>query len=523
MDKKKGFLNVFISVSFKIVILFSALLTRRFLIHYLGENVNGLNSLFLSIIGFLSVAELGIGTAISFCMYKPIIEHDEKKVGALYQLINKIYIIIGAIIFAAGLSVMPFLSFLVADYSDVNVNIYFTFLLMLISVVITYFYSSKTSLINAYKNNYITTIITSVGTIGQNVLQIVVLIVLHRVIDSLNLLFVLYLTCRIIFSLIQWLFTDLVVYKKYRTVTSIKEKVDLETKEQVKKSVRAMMMHKIGGVLVNSADSIIISAFIGVVVLGKYSNYSTIIVSMTGILYLFFTPLTSVIGHFCLEGSKEEVEKHFKFFYTLNYILGCIFFLGYFAIIDDLIAVIIGKESAILSRTISFVITINYFVQFMRQSVLLFRDATGTFYNDRWKPLVEGLLNIALSILFVLVFPEEYKVVGVIVATIITNLLICHVIEPIVLSKYGLAFSIKKYLIKNYALMAFFALVLVLSNYCFIRFDNSYISILVNGSLAVLLSFVPIAVSIALNRDFFSVLKKLFREKKKIDNSSNNC
>ena len=33
----------------------------------------------------------------------------------------------------------------------------------------------------------------------------------------------------------------------------------------------------------------------------------------------------------------------------------------------------------------------------MRQSTLLFRDATGTFYNDRFKPLIEGITNAVLS------------------------------------------------------------------------------------------------------------------------------
>lgn len=66
MDKKKSLLNVFTAIFFKIVILALSLVVRRFLIKYIGNDINGLNSLYLSIVGFLSVADLGIGTAIAF-------------------------------------------------------------------------------------------------------------------------------------------------------------------------------------------------------------------------------------------------------------------------------------------------------------------------------------------------------------------------------------------------------------------------------------------------------------------------
>ena len=91
LDKKKGLLNVFISVSFRIILLFAAIFVRRYLIKYVGNEVNGINSLYLSIIGFLSVAELGIGNAITFCMYRPIVEKEWDKVSALYQLLKKLY------------------------------------------------------------------------------------------------------------------------------------------------------------------------------------------------------------------------------------------------------------------------------------------------------------------------------------------------------------------------------------------------------------------------------------------------
>ena len=206
-----------------------------------------------------------------------------------------------------------------------------------------------------------------------------------------------------------------------------------------------MFMHKIGYVLVNTVDSVVISAFVGVVSLGEYSNYTMILSSMVGVIALFFTSLTSVIGHLCVEEDRETAKSYFESFHLLNFTIGTVFFLGYYAVVDDMIAILFSSE-LIISKNVSLVITLNGFVQFMRHSTLTFRDATGSFYGDRWKPLFEGVVNIVLSILLV----NWIGVSGVIVATVITNLLICHLVEPYVLYKNAFDLSPNTFYLKNY-------------------------------------------------------------------------
>ena len=506
MDKKKGALNVGVSLAFKILILVADVLVRRYLISCLGNDVNGLNSLYRSILGFLSVAELGVGSAITFCMYKPIVEGNDDKVAALYGLFTRLYLIIGAIIAVSGCIVMPFLKFLAKDYQTIDVNLYLTFGLMLISVVMTYMFSSKTSLMNAYKNNYITTTISSVGQLLQCGLQILVLFLTRS--------FVWFLVCRIVSAAVQWILTEIVSRLKHGVIMKNKQKVDDETRKEVTKNVKAMFMHRIGSVLVNTADSIIISAFIGLAVLGNYSNYTTIMVAMTGVITLFFTPLTSVIGHMSVEEDASGVMKYHNFFHAFNFVIGMIFFLGYYAVVDNLVTICFGSDLEI-SKTISFVITLNYFIQFMRQSTLLFRDATGTFYNDRWKPIVEGVLNVALSILFVKVFPEQYSVVGVIVATIITNLFICHIVEPHVLYKYAFKTNTKRYYLLNYLYIAVFTGALVVLHFCMVNIDNQWLELLANGAIAVAIALFVCAVVILLNKDFRYYAKEALKKLKK--------
>lgn len=511
MDKKRGLANVAVSMIFKVVILIVTVLARRYMIRYIGNDVNGLNSLYISLLDFLSVAELGVGSAITFCMYKPIVEGDNKKVSALYHLFTKLYLIIGGIILVCGCILMPFLKILAKDYQTVDVNLYLTFGIMLASVVISYMFSAKTALINAYKNNYITTTVFSIGQILQCGLQIIVLIFTRS--------FVWYLICRVISISLQWVATEVIARIKHGGIIKDRVRIDAETKKEVTKNIKAMFMHKIGGVLVNTADSIIISSFIGISILGKYSNYTTIMTAMIGVLTLCFTPLTSVIGHMFVEESREQANKYFNFFYTINFVLGVVFFLGYYSVIDNMITVLFA-DGLELAKTISFVITVNYFIQFLRQAVMLFKDAAGTFYYDRWKPIFEGLLNIGLSILFVKVFPEELKVVGVIIATIITNVFICHIVEPYVLYKHTLLISPKRYYIRNYIYIVVFVAALVALNYSMISNENQWTELFANGGISLVMSLPISFIAVMCNKDCRLYMKGILQRRKRHDNAS---
>lgn len=496
MDRKRSVLNVAVSITFRFLILATSLIARRCLIQYIGNEINGLDSLYTSILGFLSVAELGVGTAIVFCMYTPIVEKNNEKVAALYQLFSKVYWIIGGVILAVGIVLMPFIPYIARDYARLEVNIYRTFFLTLVAVVLTYAFNAKLSLLNAYKDNYISTAISSSGVVLQYILQAVAVVLTSS--------YELYLICKIFTVLLQWGVSEHVTRRKYDHIISMSpQKVDSATKQDILRNIKALFMQRIGGILVDSTSSIIISAFIGVVVLGKYSNYSMIAVAVISIISLFFTPLTSIIGHLYVE-NKDALRNYFSTFYAINYILGVVFFVGYYAIIDNLVELMLG-DNLQLSRSISFVITLNYFVKFMRQSYILFKDATGTFYEDRWRPLIEGSINIVLSILLVVLFRntwgEEYGVVGVCVATIITNLTVCHTMEPYVLYKKVFKASAKPQMLKNLLLTGVFVIALLIMDVLRQSFDNHLAEMFVNGILSLCITLVISAAIVLINRD----------------------
>lgn len=475
MDKKKAFTNVIVSIVFKLILLVLALFPKRFLIQYVGNDSNGLFALYQSIIGILSVAELGISTAISYSFYKPIINQDKGKVNAIYNLFCKAYRIIGTVILLSGLLVLPFMKYLAKDYT-IDVNIYLAYIIVLIATVITYLYNSKCTLVNAYKNNYIETTIQSIAMILQYIGQIVVLVLTSS--------FYLYLLMIVISNFIHYILINVYVNKKHKDVISnSKLRVDNETKQEIVKNVKAMFIHKLGSAILNSIDSIIISAIMGVVILGKYSNYTTIMNSMRALIILFFVPLTSIVGHVCINEKEKKKEEYFDFFYCVNLIIGIIFHLGFYAVIQDLIPIIFG-ENLNLGKGVIFVFSINYFVQFMRQCIYLFKDATGSFYYDRWVPLIEGIVNIVFSLLL----GYYFGIIGITVATIFINLFIDDVVEPYVLYKHVFNAKVKKYYLKNYFVMIVFVGLMTLLDVLMVDRYSHVINLLINGCLSLLIS-----------------------------------
>lgn len=503
MDRKKAAINIFTSLFFKIILLVLTLLSRRFLVIELGDEANGLYSLYVSIIGFLSVAELGVGTAITFSMYKPIIDNDTKKISSLYYLFKKVYLIIGSVITIVGLIILPFLPFLAKDTTG-TYNIYIGYILFLLSTVLTYFYAYKTSLINAYKNNYVTTTIRSSSQIFESLLQIFILVYFKS--------FELFFMSIVLSNLIQWIITNYVFKKHYRSKIIFYKHIDEDLKTEVINNTKAMFSHKIGGLLVVTLNSVIIGAFIGVIILGRYTNYITILSGVSSLLSLGFAAITSILGHSYASNPKNIFHNQFKMIYTINFIVAVVFYLGFLAIADNVISIIFSDQS-IIERNIVVTLTINYFIQFMRQSTLVFKDASGTFYKDRHKPIFEGVINLTLSLILVNILGIN----GILIATIITNLTICHTIEPYVLHKYGFEDKPKGYYTLNYSLIAIFiGFVYIYEHFQNFYNDNKYIDLVVNGSLSIVYSMVILIICYVFIKPFRTQVHNIIKYLKNI-------
>lgn len=474
MDKRKGLINISLGLITQIAILLLNLFTKRKLIDVIGIEASGIIALFNSIFGILSILELGLGSSITFYMYKPIIENDTKKISALYLFYKKIYVFIGGGVILVGLSLTPLIPFLAKEYT-LSFNLYIAYIIYIFCSALSFLYSAKLALINAHKMNYIVNITRLIAIITRCGIQILLLLFCNS--------FYAYISILAISEVVTNILLSIFVKRNYKEIISERNTIDEKTKQKVFKLTKSGFLHKFGFLATNTADNIIISAFIGVELLGIYSNYVVIVNALVTIAQSLFASLSSIIGYAYLQTNKRKLHSYFKTFFLLYYFIASFIFLCFFKCATPFIRFYF--DDLILGYDVLLVITINSFIQFMLNAVRLFKDTTDLLYYDRWKCIFESVTNITLSIIFVKLF----GISGVLISTIITNLLICNTVEPHVLYKYGFEKKATKFYFSNYLLIAVFVGLLFALHYSLqIDLQNDIFNFLLSGLFATIFS-----------------------------------
>lgn len=409
-------------------------ISRMVFIRTLGAEYLGLNGLFTNILSILSLAELGIGPAMVYSMYKPLAEKNEEKLKALMSLYKKSYTTVGLMIAIIGTLLTPFLEFFIKDMPEIS-NIKIIYLLFVINSAISYFFSYKRSLIIADQKRYVATFYRYSFYFVLNILQIITLLLTRN--------YFIYLILLIINTILENVFVS---KKADQLYPLLKEKdiikLDYEEKRSIVRNVKAMMYHKLGTTIVMGTDNLLISKFVGLVEVGLYSNYQLISNSLNMVFGLFFQSLTASIGNL---GVLETEEKKFFTFNVINlagYWIYAFSSICLFILFNPFISLWAGNDY-LFSLEVVFLIVLNFYLTGMRKSVLTYRDALGLFWYDRYKPVFEAILNLAFSILLVKIL----GISGIFLGTTMSTVAVCFWVEPLVLYKYGFKQSVKSYFI----------------------------------------------------------------------------
>lgn len=433
MQRTKSTINnliwAFLGQGIGLIISFIA---RIIFIKILGAEYLGLNGLFTNILTVLTLAELGVGSAIIYSLYKPLAEKDNEKLKMLMNLYKKVYRIIGIIILIIGMLITPFLNVFIKDMPNIA-NISLIYILFVINTSVSYFYSFKRNLIIADQNRYIATIYRYACYIVMNIIQIAYILTFKEYFG--------FLIIQIVFTIIENILVSIKADKMYPYLKE-KEipKLDKETKNEIIKNTKAMMMHKVGGIVVNSTDNILISIFVGLTEVGKYSNYILIITALNTIISQIYNSLTAGVGNLYVEKDKNKMYEVFK---KVNFLTFTVtFFSSIFLMIlfNDAIQIMSNKEY-LFTIPIVFVIVLNFYIATMRKSVLSFREATGLFYKDRYKAILEAGINLLASI----ILAKQFGIIGILIGTTISSITTCVWIEPYILYKYCFGRKLRQY------------------------------------------------------------------------------
>lgn len=426
--------NALANVGGQIIALVFSFLTRIVFIRTFGENYLGINGLFSNILTVLSLAELGVSSAIVYSMYKPIADKDYEKLSALMNYYKKLYHIIGLVVAILGLMILPFLKFLVNVNDDIgNVTIYY--LLYLLNTVASYFIVYKTSILTADQKNYV----VKICNVAVSVVQFIVLTVVAFVFKN----FYLYLSIQIGFSIINNVICSRIAEKKY---PFINKKVELEKKEKktLWSNIMSMFSYQVGNVILNNTDNILISVLVNTVAVGFYSNYSMIVASISTFIQLIFTSIQASIGNLVAEGNEEKQYQIFNIIQFMSFWVTSFCVICFSVLFQDAIT-ILYTEHYLLDYPIVLSCILNFYIQFIMYPIYCYRSTVGLFKQTKWIMFFTSMINLVLSIFL----GRVWGLFGILLATGISRVVTNFWYEPIKLFKIYFKKPVKVYFVKQ--------------------------------------------------------------------------
>lgn len=446
MRTKNSFINFMANTGSYIINLILSFVTRTIFINVLSAEYLGVNGLFGNILSVLSLAELGIGTAMLFHLYKPIAEENEEEILKLMNLYRILYLVVAGVVTIMGLALVPFLDVFIKDQPDID-GLTYIYLLYLASTVCSYLWGYKRAIIDGHQKAYVGTFINTVFTTIQFVVQIIVLIVFKSFIVYL----VVQITCAILTNIV-------VAHKADKMYPYLKkDKKSLPEKKQVKsifKNMGAMSIHKLGDVVLNNTDNLVMSSFVGLVSVGIYSNYLMISASINTALMGVLGSTTASIGNLNASEDKESLFRVFNILELLCFWIYSYVCVGMMIVFNPFMEAWAG-EDYVFSIAIVFLFVLNFYISGMRKVVLIFRDAMGLYWYDRYKPIFEVVINLVVSI----VLAQYIGIAGVFLGTFVSVMSTCFWIEPLVVYRHGFKKGVSHYflLFLKYTIIMFAA------------------------------------------------------------------
>lgn len=492
--------NVISNFGTEFVNLVLKFVTRIIFIKVFGENYLGINGLFTNILTLLSLAELGIGGAIVYNMYKPIAEKNYNYLSALMNYYKKLYRIIGLVVCVIGLMIVPLLKYIVN--LEVNVgNITFFYLLYLANTVSSYFLIYKTSILIADQKNYVIKICNAI----VNVVKFAALTAAAYLFKN----FYIYLTIQIAFSVIANYVSSKEAEKRYPFIT---EKFELpkEDKKNLWNNVTHMFMYQLGYVILNNTDNILISIMVGTVAVGFYSNYSMIIMEINILMQLFFSAFQSSIGNL---GAVESADKQYEVYKTISlisFVMNSIISIVLSVIIQDSIK-FLYTDHYLLGNEIVWVCIFNFYIYNMLQPIYCFRNTIGLFKQTKTIMLYTSLVNLVLSV----ILGKFMGLFGILFATGIARVVTNLWYEPLKLFKIYFKKPVKYYYFTQIVLVLTTVLtagaVLMCTNK--ICIGNLFIQILIKAIIA---GGIPAVVYLLLFKKKLTAIFKQYKKAVKI-------
>lgn len=423
MRTRYSIINMLFNIGGQFLTMLLSFINRMVFIRCLSAEYLGVNGLFTDVLSILNFAELGIGTAMVFSMYEPAARDDEQKLARLMNLYKWMYRAVAVSVLLFGLVLLPFLPYLIKGGEGIE-HITLIYMIYVLGSASSYLLSYKNSIYQAYQKGYICAGWSMACECIKTVSQITVLLLTRN--------FILYLAVQQAIQFLPNIMVSRMVDKEFPYLKECHELPEREERNGILKNIGAMSMHKLSTIIVRNTDSLLMSSFIGLATVGFYSNYRLVINALNNLMGKFAVAFSGSIGNFAVMENSDRLYKIYKemdfmFFVMSAYLTG-----GLMMLFNPFITLLFGGRYCFPMTTVM-VIVAEFYITRMRQTNLLFREAMGLFWNDRYKAVTESIINLVASLVLV----RQYGVTGIIWGTIISTLCTCAWVEPYIFLKYG--------------------------------------------------------------------------------------
>lgn len=403
--------NIAYGTALQILKLIVPFVMRTAMLYLLGIEYLGLNSLFTSVLSVLNLAELGVGSAMVYSMYKPIVDDDTDKICALMQLYKIYYHIIGIVVCVLGLLLMPFIPKLIRGEIPPDIDVCVLYLLNLAATVSSYWlFAYKSSILQAHQRN---DVISKASLITESIKYFIQFLTL-MLFRNYYLYVVIILAAQIFNNVLTAVFAEK-MYPDYRAGGHLPK----EERTSINHRIRDLFTAKIGTVIVYSSDTIVISAFLGLRVLAVYQNYYYLFTAVTSLVTIIFTSVRAGLGNSIIVDNKEKIFMDFKKLLLLIAWIAGFCSTCFLCLYQPFMELWVGKE-LLMDFGVVICLVVYFFVHCINIFLNSYKDAAGMWHEDRFRPLVEAVTNLALNVVLV----HYIGLYGIVLSTIMSMLLV---------------------------------------------------------------------------------------------------
>ncbi len=415
--------NFFFGIIYRIVTLVMPFVIRTIIIYKLGNEYLGLGSLFTSLLSMLNMAELGFGAAINFCLYRPIAEGNYEETGALLNLLKKMYRLIGVIILGVGLVLMPFLDKLISGNVPADINLYILYLIYLCQSVLSYLlFSYKNSILEVSQRRDVLHKINILVDIVRYMLQIILLLTFED-----------YYIYVLLLPVGQIAVNLMINYYSSKLFPEIKPKgqVSKETKKVITNKVLFLSAHSITSRLSSSMGSIIVSAFLGLVPVAIYGNYTYITTAILGFTMAGYSAVQSSVGNIIHCESRKTIIDTYKSLSFAAWWVSTVLYTCVFCLFQHFMIMWVGEDSLLPFLAVVWCAA-GGFVNSIRQFISMVYINTAGVWN---KTIVRQILEVTTNLILSLALVQSYGVTGILFSTFITHTVIGLVFDCCIIYK----------------------------------------------------------------------------------------